>query len=128
MGNWARAKELLLGSVLGNDGKLSSRKATAFWFVLLATINVISIIWLCYALLLRAIALTEYSIRVIQELNSLLYLLLGMILLLFGIITAGSFMNLKAANPQPQTTVIENAENAQVNVNEQQKPNKPDDE
>lgn len=79
----------------GNDGKISSRKTTAFWFVILATADVVCVLVMIWLALFRQVPLTEYTIKLLGISVDMLMVICAMILLLFGIVTIQQIQNLK---------------------------------
>jgi hypothetical protein len=79
----------------GNDGKISSRKTTAFWFVIIATVQSLSIIIMQWLIITRAVVISDTNTRAMSLLYDFYVATLAMILLLFGIITFGQIQSLK---------------------------------
>lgn len=87
--------EAISGTLKGHDGKISSRKTTAFWFVLIATVQSVSIIIMQWLILSRAVVVNDSNIRGMALLYDFYVATLAMILLLFGIITLGQVQSLR---------------------------------
>lgn len=85
----------IAGTLKGHDGRISSRKTTAFWFVLIATVQSISIIIMQWLIISRAVVVSDANIRAMAVLYDFYVATLGMILLLFGIITLGQVQSLR---------------------------------
>lgn len=69
------------------DGKPDPRAITNFWFVVLATLDVGAIIFLCTLMVWWPEVATEKTIEAAQVLVQLAYPLFTMVLLLFGVVT-----------------------------------------
>lgn len=106
-----RLFHFLTPTLLGNDGKASSRKVTAFWFVAIATLEALTILIFAYLMLFGAMEVTDGRVRVLGVLVELFLYTLIMVLALFGIITGGNVFDKKAMFQQPDNQVnIENIE------------------
>lgn len=77
----------LLPTIVGPDGKTSSRKITAFWFTALATVNTLCIIAIVFFSIQQDKPSNLNNNLALGYLIDLMYVLCGMILLLFGIVT-----------------------------------------
>jgi hypothetical protein len=88
MGQFVKKVGHFLSQTFKEDGKPDARSITNFWFVVLATVVVFSIIGLTTKVVWDPKEATEQSIEAAQVLIQLCYPLFGMILLLFGVVTA----------------------------------------
>lgn len=91
-----------LTTIRGADGKLSARRITAFWFVVLATMIVtceLAIIWLA---VFKQITLTSYTIELLGVGVDILWVVCGMILMLFGVVTWDKIQHLKAGKEKKE--------------------------
>lgn len=77
----------LLPSLQGNNGTSSSRRLTAFWFVILATITCFSIIVLAYLMVLLETKIEQIDIETLEVLTDLFIYITITVLTLFGIVT-----------------------------------------
>jgi len=87
--NWLR------GSLEDGGGKSSSRKLTAFWFVVLSTIDLFSMILFGYLVSFQEITIDKDRLgRVYENMEYLFIFCNGMILILFGILTVQNIIYL----------------------------------
>jgi len=113
-------------SFLGDNGKVSSKRVTAFWFVVLITTIVVSIISTGIATVYYDLTLKEGLFRVLDiEVTILLYLI-GAIMVLYGVQGWQQVSTAKILNPAPPTenkNIIQQPNIENVNINQKDETN-----
>jgi len=105
-------------SLEGSDGKASGRMLTGFHLVCLITIVVFAIIAFVWCVLFKAIAVTDGILKAAEFLITVLELLLGSVLLIYGVVTMGNIMALKASRGLPDVTSVTNIQTDKTIVNQ----------
>lgn len=114
-------------SFKGDDGKPSSKKMTAFWFVVLITIIVIVLlVMICLAVFLQ-LKISLNAVRMIELAGTnVLFALVSAVLLLYGVSGWQQVKSLKILNPAPSgdtTNIIQQPSIETANINNTDKNN-----